>query len=744
MVELSVIRGGVTNMWKDYSVSYIKKNRASSVSIMVAAFISTLFLSFLCSLFYNSWIYEIEKIVYNEGDWQGRIIGDIDKEDINIIQNFANVERVVIRELSEEQGTVVDVYFYNMRTIYQDMPLIIDKLGLEENAATYHSLLLSRYLIHDPLDKNPPLLMTFYLVVLLIVSFSLVLIIRSSFVVSMRARLHQFGIFSSIGATPKQIWICLMQESILLCTVPILLGSILGILTCAGAMQLSNLIAKDIAGRQEATFHYHPLIFATTILVSLLTVFFSAQKPARKLSRLTPLEAIFSTDMAFLKRKRNSRILSRLFGMEGELAGNSLKAQRKALRTSSLSLTLSFLGFTMMLCFFSLSDISTRHTYFERYQDVWDVMVTIKNTKIKEFDLKDELCELEGVQNLIVYQKAISSTYISEEWISDELSALGLEAVAGSSVSKSDDKWLVESPIVVMDDEAFKEYCEQIGIKPQLDGTIILNKIWDSINSNFRYSKYIPYVKETRRIIYLQSRVKDQEAVEIPVLGYTQRVPLLREEYADFTLVQFIPLSLWEKISGQLEGVNQDTYVRILSRKGVTLDELNELEENISQLISTSYEIESENRIQEKISNDKMIKGYKLIIGAFCFLLALVGIANVFTNTLGFLHQRKREFAQYMSVGLTPMGMRKIFFIEALVIAGRPLIITLLLTFAFEVFAVKASYLNPMEVLAEAPVVPILIFSLIIFAFVALAYYLGGKRLMQCDLSETLRNDTMA
>ena len=33
----------VDKMWKDYSSGYVKKNRASSISIMVAAFIATLF-----------------------------------------------------------------------------------------------------------------------------------------------------------------------------------------------------------------------------------------------------------------------------------------------------------------------------------------------------------------------------------------------------------------------------------------------------------------------------------------------------------------------------------------------------------------------------------------------------------------------------------------------------------------------------------------------------------------------------
>ena len=86
-------------------------------------------------------------------------------------------------------------------------------------------------------------------------------------------------------------------------------------------------------------------------------------------------------------------------------------------------------------------------------------------------------------------------------------------------------------------------------------------------------------------------------------------------------------------------------------------------------------------------------------IGAFCALLALIGIANVFSNTLGFVRQRKREFARYLSVGMTPAGMRKMFFVEALVIAGRPALITLPLTALFAGFMIQASYLDPAEFL---------------------------------------------
>lgn len=264
-------------MWKDYSIGFIKKNRASSISIMVAAFISTLFLSFLCSMFYNFWVYEVEKIVLEEGDWQGRVIGKLSGEDILTIQNFANVEKVAVNEaLSGGDGIVVDVNFHNARTIFEDMPMIAERLGLDGSAVSYHVLLLSGYLIHDPLDESPPLLLTFYLVILLAVSLSLILVIHNSFAVSMNARVRQFGILSSIGATPRQILTCLMQEAAALCALPILLGSALGIALSFGTTLGINAIGADMIGRYDVNFRYHFAVFAATILSSALTVLCAA------------------------------------------------------------------------------------------------------------------------------------------------------------------------------------------------------------------------------------------------------------------------------------------------------------------------------------------------------------------------------------------------------------------------------------------------------------------------------------
>lgn len=743
-------------MWRDYSSSYIKNNRSFRISILSASFIAALFLSFLCSLFYNFWLDSIEGTKLEDGDWHGRITGEISSDMLAEINQYANVEKAVINEeLSGEENIVVDVYFYHKKTAYEDMRRLVNALGLTENAADYNYQLLSLYFIRIPGDKMPRLLMPAYLAVVLLVCCSLILVIHNSFAVTMDNRIHQFGILSSIGATPGQILTCLLQEAFMLSIIPILSGILAGIFLSFGTLRVMSVFAVKLTGGRQVTFSCHPVVLVVIFLLSAVTVLVSAWIPAGKLSRLTPLEAIRGTGELQLRKKKgiplrkHSPLLSALFGMEGELAGNACKAQKKALRTTSLSLTLALLGFMLMQCFFTLSGISTNHTYFERYQNVWDVMITVKDTRIEEFGETQDIQNITGLRSSVVYQKAEAVSLIPAEDISTELIKLGgLEEVAGSLVSTEKSFFLVKAPVVILDDKSFGEYCAQIGITPGLEGTIVINHIWDSKNSNFRYPKYIPFIKENKASITLQSSGQNgrQAAIqtEIPVLAYTQDEPCLREEYEDYSLVNVIPLSLWEKIAGRIKGTKGDTYIRLLAKEGVTLAELDAMEEKAVQLIGTDYELESENRIREKITNDEMIRGYELILGGFCVLFAIIGIAHVFSNTLGFLHQRKREFARYMSVGITPWGMGKMFCIEALVIAGRPVCAALVFTIAAVAAMIKASYLEPAEFIKVAPVAPILFFIFAVFGFIALAYYLGARRLLGSSLAEALKDDRMA
>ena len=744
-------------MWKDYSKGYLKNNRASGISVMTAAFISALLLSLLCSLFYNLWAYEVERVKADVGDWEGRLTGEISGEDLELIQNYGNVERAVFSEgPSEGQEESADLYFKDKRSIFQDMPRIAELAGLSEKDVTCNYELLNLYLIRDPEDPALRWVFPFFLAVVLFACLSLVMVIHNAFAVTMNSRIRQFGIFSSIGAAPGQIRTCLLQEAFWLCTLPILTGNLLGILISMVVMKWTNVILADVERHLVLPFQYHPLILVLSILVSVITVWISAWIPAWKMGRLTPLEAIKNTGELRLKRKRDSRFLSCFFGIEGELAGNALKAQKKAMRTASISLTLSFLAFSFMMCFFAIMRISQRETYFEKYQDAWDIMAEVRDTEIDVFDETDALQMLSGVRSSVVYQKAAAKRVVAETELSEEMRAAGgLENAPAEYVSHVPEGWLVNAPLVILDDDGFSEYCRQIGVKPRLDGAVILNQTRDAGDPNFRERRSFPYLAGNGQTTVLQpaeaitlengNRREDWTA-ELPVIAYTQEAPVLREEYGTldfYELVHVIPVSVWKEIKGKISGQEENVWIRILAGNEVTLKELNEVEEEVSKLLGGRYDIEIENRIQARLDNDNMIHGMTMILSVFFILLALIGIGNVFSNTFGFVRQRKREFARLLSVGMTPEGMKKVFCVEALAIAGRPVLTALSVTVAAVILFLKISYLDPMTFSREAPLMPIFAFLLLIFGSVALAYYLGARKLMGSSLADALRDDTV-
>ncbi len=759
-------------MWRTYAFDMVKNNPSSGMSVRIAAFISALLLSLLTGVFYNLWKYEVERIILEEGDWQSRIVGEFDEEDLEHIRSFAHVKDVVVNEKinskdskkgrynkdggekkegrqdGEGEEVVVDIYFSRYRAVFSDMPKIAESMNIAPEKISYHYELLAMYLVRDSSDPKPRLLFPLFVLIMAIASFSLIMVIHNAFAITMKMRIHQLGIFSSIGAAPRQIKSFLLQEAAVLCAVPVLAGKLLGIAFSMGLIQLLNiLLGKDVPGRHASVFGYHPLVFGISLAAVVITLWVSAWLPARKLSRLSPLEAIKNTGEVHLKRKKNSRILRLFFGVEGELAGNTLKAQRKALGTASLSLVFSLLAFTIMQCFFTLSEISTRETYFARYQDAWDIMVEVKDADVENFAQIREIQGLSEVESAAVYQKAAAKTVVLEEEISEEMKAFGgFSHASVQQAVKTDVGWMVNAPLVILDDESFLAYCEQIHIPVQLCGAVVRNQIRDVTNPDFRHPVEMPYVKGEKDICILYKSGDEKQAAEIPVLAYTTQVPVLREEYASldaYELVHFLPASLWKEIKEKIGGWEEDSYIRVLGKNHESLKELDLLQNRIEEIIGPDYRTESENRIREFEANARIIWGMKVIFGGFCVLLAMIGVGNVFSYTLGFVRQRRREFARYLSIGMTFKELRKMFCVEALIIAGRPLVLTLPPGMIAVWYMLKMSYLGTEEFLSEAPVLPIAVFILAISGFVALAYYLGWRVMGRVDLAEVLKDDTM-
>ena len=228
------------------------------------------------------------------------------------------------------------------------------------------------------------------------------------------------------------------------------------------------------------------------------------------------------------------------------------------------------------------SQISTRETYFERYQDAWDLMVTVQNAAVDTFDKTKAVQDLDGVKNAVAYQKVMAKSILTEKALSAEMKSFGgFSHASGDDVSKVESGWRVNAQLVILDDHSFMEYCEQIGITPRLDGAVILNRIRDVTNPDFRHPVFMPYLKgnemEERAVSVLTPAAGEDRTVELAVLSYAREVPVLREEYAKldyYELVHFLPASLWKEIKEQMGADQSDLFLRVLGRENSEREEL--------------------------------------------------------------------------------------------------------------------------------------------------------------------------
>lgn len=147
--------------------------------------------------------------------------------------------------------------------------------------------------------------------------------------------------------------------------------------------------------------------------------------------------------------------------------------------------------------------------------------------------------------------------------------------------------------------------------------------------------------------------------------------------------------------------------------------------------------------VTDRARSEAIWAGYAAVVGGFCGILALIGIAGIVTQAVGSIHQRKREFARLRSIGMTPGGIFKMLGIEGLMTTLRPLVATLPL---IAVAALALAFLGRQPLasfLAAFPYGALLTYVGIVLVVIVGANAFGAARLARADLAETLKDDTL-
>lgn len=567
-----------------------------------------------------------------------------------------------------------------------------------------------------------------YIVVFSVASIALIMMIHHAFAATMTNRIHQLGILKSVGATRRQIRSALTNEVVVLSLPAIVIGNIVGIVLAWLFMAFIITSTADLRD-YTLTFVYSPIVFLGSFLFSVLTALISAWIPAKKLSRITPLDAIRYGNEPVIKRVRKYRIHSAIFGIYGEVACKSLYSRRKVMRIGTMSILLAVFSCVSLLNMFGISNLSTEKTYFDRFKNNWDFLVTTEGD-IYSRDLLENIRKTEDVTSCIVHRIVNSSTLIPREYLSNEVQKLGLENLNSSFVANDTGAYNVKTPIYILDDNSFERYRGE-----QTDANVIaVNIIWDSIHSERTDRQYVTFLNADKEILL------NIDGTTIPVTGFANELPVLRESLEQYSLSLVMSESYYDSLGFNLDANGSFYTIKVEdeNRYGVVKEELQKL-----LLAYPDYVLKG--RIEEHENELEIQKGLRMLIYAFTGLLTCIGLANIFASTLGQIHQRKREFARYFAVGLTPKGAAKILTWEAVIVALRPIFFTIVINIPLMAVMLNAGGITAQEFITKRlPLIPAITLFVAVIGFVWLAYYFSGKKICNMNLVDVIKDDTLS
>ena len=178
-------------------------------------------------------------------------------------------------------------------------------------------------------------------IVILIIIFTSVFVIKNSFDISIMERIKQYGMLASIGATSKQIRKNVLFEGVVLGVIAIPLGILCGVF----AIWVTLLtVTQILAGSGLADISLHLYVswqaLVVAVAVAIITIYLSSVIPARKAVKIAPMDAIRDSVGIKIagKKLRTSKLLSKILGIEGEIASKNLKRSRKKYRTTVFSI----------------------------------------------------------------------------------------------------------------------------------------------------------------------------------------------------------------------------------------------------------------------------------------------------------------------------------------------------------------------------------------------------------------------
>lgn len=686
---------------------------------------------------------------------------------------FLDEERVL-----PEDDLTIYFRFNNIHDTYKELPKIAEAVGYEKDEygnylLRYNTDYLVRKGVLSPEEQGllPTLLanqmpLMFGVIGIMVVGV-FVLIIHNAFALSSSSRLSQLGIFSSVGATPKQIKRSVVSEALILTAIPLPLGLLLGQVAIALLLRYVNGFNSE--SDIDMTFVLGWQSVVPAILLTLLTVWWSALIPARKIARMVPIEAIRRGGTEKIKKPKgfSSAGLRKIFGLPGELASNALQARKNSYRTAVVSLTLSFLVLASFLCINSASTASK--AVYKSDALAWaerDISVVLNNVATEEdFNtIYNKFGNMEEVTTAVWYNLLRTAYWVPEETgFSTEFVEKGGFPALEKKMSGMQIPLLREGnrrvniSIIGMDDESFADYCSTLGIEPEQFydkeklRSILYHTVSDITTGTKRNPVNIPFfsVKQGDTMTLTETTIDSHEGdytFDVEIGAITDKMPPLsnaRFSYR-YSAVQIVPMSQVRSLASHFavnSAVKLYGSIQVKEPSQITPVKLRMDEICDSYFGSGDYSLFDENEYYEDQAAGATITA--VMFGFIAGLLGVIGLSNAWATVRGTLNARKREFAMLRSVGLPPRGLKKMLTLEAVFLGIYPILFSIPIVVILQIVFLSVNEVTFFEWLRYAPWQPILIYISAVLAVTVAAYVTGGRRLLGENIIDAIKMDSI-
>ena len=605
----------------------------------------------------------------NEGTHTYKIVGIVERS------NFENYSAcgytAFTLDVNNDKGSVnLYVMFNKNKKIIKQSEELAKRLNYD-NDINYNSTLLALY-GESTYGNVMTTMVSMMMIMLALVSIGCIIVIYNSFAISVMERKKEFGLLSSIGTTKRQLSHTVFFEAVFVGVIGIILG-ILGAYIGIGCVVLviNNLIGDML----EYKLHLvtNPLFIIIPVIFMIIVIGVSAFIPSRRASKVSPIEAIRQNDDIKINKKkiRTSKLVNKLFGIEGEIALKNIKRNKKKYRVTIVSL---FISIVLFISFSSYMNYTLNTASSVMGEVPYDYQISYfgddPNNDKEALDKINEIVKSSDVKEYVSYSVSnlsiIGNYTYSDEYLDFYKSAYGDDGIKALNNLKYQ-----YISILVLDDNSYNKYKKLIGIDN--DSVILLNKFKGvSYGNNKRVNYDIPVINNGNINIKICNFDNDEDVdttkycnKNIDNIFVTNKSFDLIEEFSymsDFKLI--VNKKLYDNISDS--GTHYTQY-NIISDN---TDNIDKLTKELDKYDNVNY-----TNIKEAMKQaNNMILVVKILMYGFIGLITLIGVTSVFNTISTSMALRKREFAVLRSIGLTRKGFNKILFFESLFFGLKSLI----------------------------------------------------------------------